>query len=93
VKELDAMSQHKFGAPFAKIDAEKEIEILKAVETSEFFKSVRDLTLRGYYNSPAGWRAVGYPGHGQPHGHRDFDQPPKLEAGEKGQPDFAGRKR
>jgi hypothetical protein len=79
VKDLDARSQREFGAPFAKLDAEKEVAILKAVESSEFFKSVRNLTVRGYYSSAVGWAAVGYPGHGQPHGHRDFDQPPKVD--------------
>lgn len=77
VKEVDTLSQQKFGASFAKLDAEKEHEILKAVEESEFFKSIRALTVSGFYNSPEGWKSVGYPGMGQPHGHRDFDQPPK----------------
>ena len=77
VKEVDTLSQRKFGASFVKLDADKEHEILQAVQESEFFKSIRALTISGFYNSPVGWKSVGYPGMGQPHGHRDFDQPPK----------------
>lgn len=81
LREVDALSRQRFGAPFAHLDANHEVDILKAVETSDFFKVIRDLTVKGFYNSREGWRSTGFPGH-QPHGHRDFDQPPAVRARE-----------
>ena len=74
VADIDRASQQKFAAPFAALSAKREHEILVSIEKSEFFRSVRDLTVRGFYRSPLGWSTVGYPGMGQPHGHRDFDR-------------------
>ena len=51
-------------------------QLWRDIAGSGIFKSVRNLTVRRFYNSRLGFESVGYPGMGQPDGHRDFDQPP-----------------
>ena len=79
-RDLNELSERARGTPFAMLDASTANQLLETTEKSEFFRRVRDLTVRGFYRSPLGWRSIGFPGPGQPHGHRDFDQPPVAAA-------------
>ena len=76
IQELDTQSQTQFGKSFVEITYEQQEQLLLDIANSEFFKSVRNLTVRRFYNSRLGLEGVGYPGMGQPNGHRNFDQPP-----------------
>jgi len=76
LRELDTQSQTQFGKSFVAITYEQQDQLLRGIANSEFFKFVRNLTVRRFYNSRLGLEGVGYPGMGQPNGHRDFDQPP-----------------
>jgi len=76
LQELDTQSQTQFGKSFVEITYDQQEQLLRGIEKSEFFRSVRNLTVRRFYNSQLGLEGVGYPGMGQPHGYRDFDQPP-----------------
>jgi hypothetical protein len=76
LRELDTLSRTQFGKSFLEITYEQQDQLLRDIANSEFFKSVRNLTVRRFYNSQLGFESVGYPGMGQPNGHRDFDQPP-----------------
>jgi len=76
IQELDTRSQTQFGKSFVEITYEQQEQLLLGIANSEFFRSVRNLTVRRFYNSRLGLEGVGYPGMGQPNGHRNFDQPP-----------------
>jgi hypothetical protein len=76
IQELDTQSQTQFGKRFVETTYEQQEQLLLGIANSEFFKSVRNLTVRRFYNSRLGLEGVGYPGMGQPNGHRNFDQPP-----------------
>ena len=76
LRELDTQSRTQFGKSFVEITYEQQEQLLRGIAKSEFFRSVRNLTVRRFYNSRLGLEGVGYPGMGQPHGYRDFDQPP-----------------
>ena len=76
LQDLDAKSQTQFGRSFVEISSKQQEQLLGGITNSDFFKSVRNLTVRRFYNSRVGFDSVGYPEMGQPQGHRDFDQPP-----------------
>lgn len=76
LQELDAQSRSQFGKSFVEITYQQQEQLLRDIANSEFFRSVRNLTVRRFYNSRVGLESVGYPGMGQPQGHRDYDQPP-----------------
>ncbi len=76
LQELDTQSRTQFGKSFVEITYEQQEQLLRGIAKFEFFRSVRNLTVRRFYNSRLGLEGVGYPGMGQPHGYRDFDQPP-----------------
>jgi len=78
LQELDTQSRTQFGKSFVEITYEQQEQLLRGIAKSEFFRSVRNLTVRRFYNSRLGLEGVGYPGMGQPHGYRDFDQPPSV---------------
>ena len=76
LQDLDTQSRTQFGKSFVEITYEQQEQLLRGIAKSEFFRSLRNLTVRRFYNSRLGLEGVGYPGMGQPHGYRDFDQPP-----------------
>ena len=76
LQELNSQSQTQFGRRFVKITYAQQEQLLRDIANSEFFRSLRNLTVRRFYNSQVGWQSVGYPGMGQPYGYRGFDQPP-----------------
>jgi gluconate 2-dehydrogenase subunit 3-like protein len=76
LKDLDDASRKQWGRQFAKLTPARQRTLLQSIQKSEFFRTVRVLTIRGFYNSPIGFQSVGYPGPGQPMGHRDFAQAP-----------------
>lgn len=76
VREVDQSSVDRFGVPFIGLNPADQRAMVAAIQGTPFFKSVRALTIAGFYNSPAGWQSVGFPGHGQPMGHRDVASAP-----------------
>jgi hypothetical protein len=60
---FDAEAQRRFGAPFARLDSGKQIEIMTFAAKNEahpstgierFFVTLKAMTLNGYYTSPTG---------------------------------------
>lgn len=70
---IDAESGRRFGKPFADVTNAERAQICDDIAFSgkvkpgfekpaAFFASVRRLTLRAYYSTEEGWRAIGYMG-------------------------------
>lgn len=76
LQDLNRKSQTRFGSSFVRTTYGQQEHLLEEIANSEFFKSVRNLTVRHFYSSQVGWQSIGYPGMGQPHGYRDFDLAP-----------------
>jgi hypothetical protein len=74
--DLDAASIKNAAAPFAALQPAQQSSMLHSIENTDFFRTIRIMTIRSFYTSQLGSRSVGYPGAGQPMGHRDFTQPP-----------------
>ena len=60
---FDAEAQRRFGAPFARLDAARQHEIMTfaarneanpATDLERFFATLKTMTLNGYYTSPTG---------------------------------------
>lgn len=67
-KGLAELSSHTGGRPFGTLSAEQQIQALTAIETTPFFKTVRDHTIMGMFASPqhggnfkkVGWTQIGF---------------------------------
>jgi hypothetical protein len=77
---LSAESRRRFGQDFPALSPERQDELLEAVAATPFLGAVRGATVRAFYNSPTGWKSVGFPGHSQPMGYGDFESPPSKDA-------------
>ena len=73
LKWLDSTAKKRYGASFAILSPEQQIEILKRVayrdravpgdgEGQSFFRLIRRYTVMGYYTSQVGLRELDYPG-------------------------------
>ena len=54
LKALDADAQARFGVPFPKLTAERQIELLKPRGEDPFFRMVKGMTVDAYYASKEG---------------------------------------
>ena len=54
MKSIDAEAQSRYGGPYAAITAAQRIEILTGRQDDPFFKTLKGLTVDGYYTSEAG---------------------------------------
>jgi len=54
LKQIDKLSKDRFGAEFARLQPQQQLEIALATEhdSRQFFNLVRDHTMQGYYGSP-----------------------------------------
>lgn len=58
----------KAGGKFTSLDAARKVELLKSIETTEFFTDVRTLTVMGFLANPeyggnrdhVGWKVIGF---------------------------------
>ena len=63
IANLDATAKQMFGKRFAEIGDESDrLRVLRAIETSAFFKKVRGDLVVSLYNQPAVWAKLGYQG-------------------------------
>ncbi|HEV8334587.1 MAG TPA: gluconate 2-dehydrogenase subunit 3 family protein [Steroidobacteraceae bacterium] len=62
LSSLDAESQRRFTAPFAKLSATQMTTIADAIVTEPFFERYRALTAGGFYTTPIGTRDLKYVG-------------------------------
>ena len=76
-QEVDTLSKSKFRGPFVSLDPRQQTEVLKSLESSQFFAQVWKDTVEGFVHSSVGKKFVGYPGGAQPHGYHDIASPPK----------------
>ena len=76
-QEVDNLSKSKFSGPFVSLDPRQQTEVLKSLESSQFFAQVWKDTVEGFVRSSVGKKFVGYPGGAQPHGYHDIASPPK----------------
>ncbi len=66
---IDEASAEKFGGGFVEISAEQQLELLKELEDSAFFRMIREHTMQGFYGDPrhggnrdaVSWRMLGVP--------------------------------
>lgn len=77
VKQLDAAAQKMKGRPYIAIEKEEDrVAVLKAIETSPFFKQVRSGMVTALYNQDEFWVKFGYEGSSAEKGgylHRGFN--------------------
>ncbi len=77
VRALDAAATAKFGKAYASLAAEADrVLLLKAIEGSQFFQTVRSKMVTALYNQPEVWTLLGYEGSSAEHGgylKRGFD--------------------
>jgi hypothetical protein len=72
LRDLDAVG----GAPFADLSAERALEVLRGISTTEFFEGVRSRVITTLYSDPEVWTLLGYEGSSFEHGgyvDRGFD--------------------
>ncbi len=70
LNELQAALLKKFPGPqkFSELDSAQQVELLKAIEKTEFFEAVRTHTVMGFFADPehggnynrAGWKLIGF---------------------------------
>jgi gluconate 2-dehydrogenase gamma chain len=77
LQDVDNLSKNRFSGLFASLDAPQQKEVLKSLESSQFFAQVWKDTVEGFTRSSVGKAVVGYPGGAQPHGYHDIWSPPK----------------
>lgn len=58
VADLDARA----GGSFVRASADAQTAVLRKIESTPFFKTVRATTVVAIYNNPAVWAAIGYEG-------------------------------
>lgn len=77
VRALDAAAIAKFGNSYRSVAAEADrVSLLKAIEGSQFFQTVRSKMVAALYNQPEVWTLLGYEGSSAEHGgylKRGFD--------------------
>jgi gluconate 2-dehydrogenase gamma chain len=84
MQKLDAHAAQAQGSSFAMLDAAQQDELLHSIEKSEFFSTMRTLTMAGMFALPeyggnrdyAGWQLIGFQHHHvwqPPFGHYDAD--------------------
>lgn len=77
VRQLDAAAVARFKQPYANVGWEQErVELLEAIESSEFFQKIRGDLVVSLYNQKEVWPKFGYEGSSFEHGgylHRGFD--------------------
>jgi gluconate 2-dehydrogenase gamma chain len=54
LKALDADSQSRFQAAFSALSSERQMELLQSRAEDPFFRTVKDMTVDGYYTSKEG---------------------------------------
>lgn len=74
IRTLDELSADRFGSGKAFVDLtlEQQIELLLAMEETDFFRMVRADTFEGFYTNPISWGFIGYEGPPQFGGYRDY---------------------
>ena len=50
------------GAPFAELDAAKQLEVLRGISSTEFFEGVRSRVITSLYDDREVWSLLGYEG-------------------------------
>lgn len=77
VAALDKAAVTKFGKPYTAIaDEADRVSLLKSIETTPFFTSMRGEMIAVFYNQQEVWTKLGYEGSSAEHGgyiHRGFD--------------------
>jgi hypothetical protein len=77
VARLDADAKDKYGAPYLQVAWEDQrVELLRGIESSKFFQTVRGDLLVSFYNQHDLWKKFGYEGPSAQYGgyiHRGFD--------------------
>jgi hypothetical protein len=77
VARLDAAAQDKHGVPYLQVGWEEQrVELLRGVEASKFFQTLRGDLLVSFYNQHDLWKKFGYEGASAQYGgyiHRGFD--------------------
>jgi hypothetical protein len=58
LQSLDAIR----GVPFAELDADAALEVLRSISQSAFFESIRAKTILTLYNDPEVWQLLGWEG-------------------------------
>jgi hypothetical protein len=58
LRDLDAIG----GAPFAELDAARQLEILRGISSTEFFQGVRGAVITSLYDDREVWSLLGYEG-------------------------------
>ena len=71
LRDLDAAGER----PFAELDAEAQLAVLRTMETTEFFQGVRAAVITSLYDDKEVWALLGYEGPVDVKGyrHRGFD--------------------
>jgi hypothetical protein len=72
LRDLDVLG----GAPFADLDAAKQLAVLRDMSTTEFFEGVRSRVITSLYDDREVWSLLGYEGPSYDQGgyaHRGFD--------------------
>lgn len=74
IRMLDDLGADRFGSGKAFVDLtlEEQIELLRAIEETEFFRMVRADTFEGFYTNPISWDFIAYEGPPQFGGYRDY---------------------
>jgi hypothetical protein len=63
VAALDASARQRYGKPYVEVPTEPErVALLKAIETTPFFKKIQGDLVTGLYNNKALWPLFGYEG-------------------------------
>jgi hypothetical protein len=77
VASLDQVAKAAHGKPYAMLESEADrVAILKQIESTPFFVSVRSGMITALYNQPDVWAKLGYEGSSAEHGgylHRGFN--------------------
>jgi hypothetical protein len=64
LRDLDAIG----GAPFAELDPARQLEILRGINSTEFFAGVRGAVITSLYDDREVWSLLGYEGASYPAG-------------------------
>src|SRR4051794_31313778 len=76
MKAIDADAQARFGAAFPALTADQQVEILTAMQTQPFFRTMKGLTVDGYYTSEEGLtKELGWHGNTFVHEFKGCDHP------------------